>query len=57
MPSDLLPVCKCQKCPKLVESRSQIVNGVGPSDSDFVLIGEAPGANEDNTGEPFVGRR
>lgn len=46
----------CEKCPKLVESRSQIVNGVGPLDADLVLIGEAPGENEDKNGEPFVGR-
>ena len=46
----------CEKCPNLVESRSQIVNGVGPLDADLVLIGEAPGENEDQNGEPFIGR-
>lgn len=46
----------CEKCPNLVESRNQIVNGVGPLDTDLVLIGEAPGENEDKNGEPFVGR-
>jgi uracil-DNA glycosylase family 4 len=46
----------CTKCDKLVESRNQIVNGVGPEDADLVLVGEAPGENEDKNGEPFVGR-
>ena len=46
----------CTKCPHLVKSRSRIVNGVGPLDADLVLVGEAPGENEDKTGEPFVGR-
>lgn len=46
----------CTRCEALVESRKQIVNGVGPIDSDIVLVGEAPGKNEDENGEPFVGR-
>ncbi|WP_284012258.1 uracil-DNA glycosylase [Halobaculum litoreum] len=46
----------CERCPALVESRSRIVNGVGPADADLVFVGEAPGANEDAEGEPFVGR-
>lgn len=46
----------CKKCPKLTESRSQIVNGVGPKDASILLIGEAPGEKEDNTGKPFMGR-
>lgn len=46
----------CERCPNLVECRSRIVNGVGPADADVVLVGEAPGAQEDETGEPFVGR-
>ncbi len=33
-----------------------IVNGVGPADADLLFVGEAPGANEDEQGEPFVGR-
>lgn len=49
-------VSNCEKCPNLVESRSQIVNGVGPEDADIVLIGEAPGETEDESGEPFMGR-
>ncbi|WP_435100435.1 uracil-DNA glycosylase [Halarchaeum sp. P4] len=46
----------CERCPDLVESRSRIVNGVGPEDADVVFVGEGPGANEDEQGEPFVGR-
>jgi len=46
----------CTKCPALVENRTQIVNGVGPADADILFVGEAPGENEDETGEPFVGR-
>jgi DNA polymerase len=53
---DGLCVRDCERCPDLVESRSQIVNGVGPDDADLVFLGEAPGANEDEEGEPFVGR-
>ena len=49
-------VTACRRCPKLVESRSQIVNGVGPADADVLFVGEAPGASEDARGEPFVGR-
>jgi DNA polymerase len=49
-------VTDCEQCPDLVASRSQIVNGVGPDDAELVFVGEAPGANEDEAGEPFVGR-
>jgi DNA polymerase len=51
-----LDVGGCERCPALVESRSRIVNGVGPADADLLFVGEAPGANEDEQGEPFVGR-
>ena len=51
-----LEVGGCKRCPALVESRSRIVNGVGPDDADLLFVGEAPGANEDEQGEPFVGR-
>ncbi|MFC5133435.1 MULTISPECIES: uracil-DNA glycosylase [Haloferacaceae] len=51
-----LRVGTCQRCPALVESRSRIVEGVGPTDADLLLVGEGPGANEDERGEPFVGR-
>jgi len=45
----------CQKC-GLWESRHQAVPGVGSGRSGVVFIGEAPGADEDRLGEPFVGR-
>jgi uracil-DNA glycosylase family 4 len=51
-----LEVTDCEACTELCESRSRIVNGVGPADADLVFVGEAPGANEDEQGEPFVGR-
>jgi DNA polymerase len=49
-------VTACPRCDALVESRSQIVNGTGPEDAALVFVGEAPGASEDEQGEPFVGR-
>jgi DNA polymerase len=49
-------VTACERCPALVDSRSRIVNGVGPDDADLVFVGEGPGASEDEAGEPFVGR-
>ena len=51
-----LGVGGCEACPELVESRSRIVDGVGPTDADLLFVGEAPGATEDERGEPFVGR-
>ena len=51
-----LEVISCSRCPQLVESRSRIVNGVGPTDAELLIVGEAPGAQEDSDGEPFVGR-
>ena len=53
---DGLTVTACERCEALCESRSQIVNGVGPAEADLLFVGEAPGANEDEQGEPFVGR-
>ena len=49
-------VTACERCPGLVESRSRIVNGVGPEDAGLLFVGEGPGAQEDKQGEPFVGR-
>jgi len=46
----------CERCDELVESRSRIVNGVGDCSLGVVFVGEAPGADEDAQGEPFVGR-
>ena len=45
----------CKKCP-LGETRRNFVFGVGNSNADLVLIGEAPEKKEDIQGEPFVGR-
>ena len=49
-------VSKCSRCPELVASRSQTVFGVGNPQADWMVIGEAPGADEDKQGEPFVGK-
>ena len=46
----------CVKCPHLASSRTNVVFGVGNIDSPLMFIGEAPGADEDESGEPFVGR-
>ncbi len=45
----------CVKCPNLAASRQSVVFGVGNIDSPLMFIGEAPGADEDEQGEPFVG--
>ncbi len=49
-------VNNCTRCPELVSSRSQIVNGTGAMDAELLFVGEAPGEQEDTEGEPFVGR-
>src|SRR5205823_4213425 len=46
----------CTKCPNLASTRTQTVFGVGNPDAEIMFIGEAPGADEDAQGEPFVGR-
>jgi uracil-DNA glycosylase len=46
----------CRKCPHLVAFRHQVVFGVGNPDAELMFVGEAPGADEDLRGEPFVGR-
>ena len=46
----------CTKCAHLACSRTQTVFGVGNPDANLMFIGEAPGADEDQQGEPFVGR-
>ncbi len=48
-------VANCQAC-SLCETRTQTVFGVGSHHASWMLIGEAPGQNEDLQGEPFVGR-
>jgi uracil-DNA glycosylase family 4 len=46
----------CVKCPHLAASRKNVVFGVGNIDAQLMFVGEAPGADEDELGEPFVGR-
>jgi DNA polymerase len=48
-------VAACESC-RLCEKRTQTVFGVGDREADWMLIGEAPGENEDKQGEPFVGQ-
>ena len=48
-------VAECTHC-GLCQGRTQTVFGVGRRDADIMVIGEAPGAEEDRQGEPFVGR-
>jgi DNA polymerase len=45
----------CTKCP-LYKTRKNAVPGEGAIDTEIMLVGEAPGAKEDETGRPFVGR-
>ncbi len=46
----------CTACPELVASRSGVVVGTFPEGARVLLVGEAPGAEEDTAGVPFVGR-
>jgi len=46
----------CRKCEHLAASRTQTVFGTGNPSADLMFVGEAPGADEDRLGEPFVGR-
>ena len=46
---------RCQAC-TLAATRTNVVFGVGSENAEVLFIGEAPGANEDAQGEPFVGR-
>jgi uracil-DNA glycosylase len=63
-PEDRLPILNtlaaqvagCRKCPHLAETRTQTVFGVGSPSTRLMFVGEAPGADEDRLGEPFVGR-
>jgi DNA polymerase len=45
----------CVKCPHLAASRKNVVFGVGDIHATLMFVGEAPGADEDRQGEPFVG--
>jgi len=46
----------CVKCPHLASSRKNVVFGVGSIDAQLMFVGEAPGADEDERAEPFVGK-
>jgi len=46
----------CVKCPHLASSRRNVVFGVGSTNADLMFVGEAPGMDEDEQGEPFVGK-
>ncbi|WP_038794345.1 uracil-DNA glycosylase [Burkholderia pseudomallei] len=48
-------VADCERC-RLCEKRTNTVFGVGDEHADWMLVGEAPGENEDKQGEPFVGQ-
>ncbi|HYM51685.1 MAG TPA: uracil-DNA glycosylase [Candidatus Limnocylindrales bacterium] len=54
LPSLSRAVHDCRRCP-LGASRTHAVPGVGPADARIMIVGEAPGQNEDLQGEPFVG--
>jgi len=47
---------RCEKCPQLAATRTTVVFGSGNADADLMFVGEAPGANEDKQGLPFVGQ-
>ncbi len=49
-------VAICVQCPHLAAARTQTVFGVGNLEAELMFIGEAPGADEDRQGEPFIGR-
>jgi uracil-DNA glycosylase family 4 len=46
----------CTNCPQLAATRTTVVFGSGNADADLMFVGEAPGANEDRQGVPFVGQ-
>jgi uracil-DNA glycosylase len=46
----------CKRCKLSEQGRKQIVFGVGDARAELMFVGEAPGADEDQQGEPFVGR-
>ena len=49
-------VKQCTRCPELASTRTQTVFGVGNPQAKILFVGEAPGADEDAQGEPFVGK-
>ena len=46
----------CTACPELAATRTHVVPGAFPAGATLLVLGEAPGAQEDQTGQPFVGR-
>lgn len=46
----------CTRCPQLAATRKSVVFGSGNADAELMFVGEAPGANEDRLGLPFVGQ-
>ncbi len=51
-----LQASTCTRCPQLAAARHTVVFGSGNADADLMFVGEAPGANEDQKGLPFVGQ-
>ena len=49
-------VAGCERCPHLAAARTRTVFGEGSATARLMFVGEAPGADEDRTGRPFVGR-
>jgi DNA polymerase len=49
-------VLDCRTCPHLASSRKNVVFGVGSIHANLLFVGEAPGSDEDDQGEPFVGK-
>jgi DNA polymerase len=49
-------ISTCQRCPHLAATRKNTVFGTGNPNTRLMFVGEAPGADEDATGKPFVGR-
>ena len=49
-------VAACTRCQELADTRTQTVFGVGNPEAKILFLGEAPGADEDRLGEPFVGK-
>lgn len=52
----LVQARSCTRCPELAATRKTVVFGAGNADAELMFVGEAPGANEDEQGIPFVGR-
>ena len=55
MTFDVAELASCTRC-DLSLTRQRVVIGSGPADAVLMVIGEAPGRNEDEGGEPFIGR-